>query len=431
MAGACAGYHVQMSPAIRALAAGETDRAVELLDRDADPGSVVWQMERGLLLRAAGRFQESNEAFAAALRRQEDLFTRSVSNEAAALVVNDLVRPYRAPAHELPFLHLYAAMNYLDLGDREGAQVEARALSRMLEERVRPGEEGGAADWGFGRLFAGMVLESGGEWNDAWIAYRAARGAYEAQADQPAADLKALLDEAIARTAVLAGIEAGDFLPPRPRLVVVVEEGLVTPLEELHLRVPILREEEDWDEARLDEWSVRVGSRAQEVRRDQWTNHDHEVAYLIDLALPFYPPRAEEPPPPRVTVTAQGPGEEVRTIVAEDVEGRAREELDRAYPVIAARAAARALLKFLASRAAEKKSGELAGQLANLFGVMSEQADTRSWETLPKRISLAVLELPAGAVAASVVSATGETSAAVDATVPEGGMAFLDCRLLP
>ncbi len=425
----CAAYGSRMAPALKALRQGDAGRALELVERDPDPGSVLWQMERGLLLRAAGRFRESNEALAAALQRQDQLYARSVSNETVALVVSDAVRPYRSPEHELPFLHVYAMLNYLDLGDQDGALVEARALTGLLQERVRPGDEGGAGDWGFGRLLAGLVLESGGEWNDAWIAYRAASAAYEARGRVLSPELRTLLDDAVTRTAMRAGIEAGDVGPPRSRLVVVVEEGLVSPMQSFHLRVPILREEEGWGQDRLGPWSDLVGRRACDLHRDRVMFRPREIAYFVDVAVPVYPERAvQSGAPPRVEVAGCPP---TVATPAEDVERLARAELERRLPAIAARAAARAILKALASRAAARHSGELAGELANLLGVATERADTRSWSTLPRRINLAVLEVPPGPVQVEVISPTTGRSKPATAMVPEGGLAFLDCRLLP
>ncbi len=425
----CATYASRMAPAIKALRQGEAGRAVEHVDRNPDPGSVLWQLERGLLLRAAGRFRESNEALAAAARRDDELYTRSISNESAALAISDAVRPYRSADHERPFVHVYSALNYLDLGDREGALVEARALTELLQAHIAPGDESGADDWGFGRLLAGLVLESGGEWNDAWIAYRAARAAYGARDAGPSPQLRDLLDEAVRRTAVRAGLESGEIEPESARIVVVVEEGLVTPMEDFHLRVPILKEEESWGEDQLGPWSEIVSRRACDLRRHRVHHRRQEVAYFLDVAVPVYPERPAPPPgPSMVWVMGRAPA---AAVFVENVEELARENLERSYPVIAARAAARALIKALASRAVSRRSGEVPGKLANLLGVATERADTRSWSTLPGWIGLAVIEVPPGPAVVQVESMVYGRSAEMSVTAPESGWAFLDCRLLP
>ena len=72
--------------------------------------------------------------------------------------------------------------------------------------------------------------------------------------------------------------------------------------------------------------------------------------------------------------------------------------------MIRVKAIARATVKFQAARAlqqeAKKQGGEGAQLLAilgtNLYGLISEQADTRSWRTLPGRISLTKLSLEPG-----------------------------------
>ena len=48
----------------------------------------------------------------------------------------------------------------------------------------------------------------------------------------------------------------------------------------------------------------------------------------------------------------------------------------------------------MAKKASEQN--ETAGLLINLMGVITEQADTRSWLTLPEHVNLARLPLPPG-----------------------------------
>ena len=82
-------------------------------------------------------------------------------------------------------------------------------------------------------------------------------------------------------------------------------------------------------------------------------------------------------------------------MLVEDVENIAIETFNAQRPIILLRTLGRALLKYLAYREANKQH-EALGLLANLAGVVTEQADTRSWQTLPNQIFMVRMLLPAG-----------------------------------
>ena len=113
---------------------------------------------------------------------------------------------------------------------------------------------------------------------------------------------------------------------------------------------------------------------------------------LIRLSLPSYESR------PRFATALRAQSETFRTQGARyhDVSAIARHTLEVKMPAITARAIARMALKDRLAKETEKKSGQLAGLVANLTAVMTETADTRSWLTLPDEIYLARLRLPEG-----------------------------------
>jgi hypothetical protein len=65
------------------------------------------------------------------------------------------------------------------------------------------------------------------------------------------------------------------------------------------------------------------------------------------------------------------------------------------YPKILTRTIVRALIKYTASETARKED-ETVGLVINILGALTENADTRSWLTLPGRILLLRMDLPAG-----------------------------------
>lgn len=79
-----------------------------------------------------------------------------------------------------------------------------------------------------------------------------------------------------------------------------------------------------------------------------------------------------------------------------DLNREARITFDAEKPTIFFKTILRGLTKYLASRGAEKAGGGWAKAAANIFGAVTESADTRSWLTLPENVHLARLTLPPG-----------------------------------
>jgi hypothetical protein len=88
-------------------------------------------------------------------------------------------------------------------------------------------------------------------------------------------------------------------------------------------------------------------------------------------------------------------GRSQTTELAEDVSAIAQLTFDEGSGKRLLRTIIRALAKWRVTKAAQDQ-GELSGLLANITSVATERADTRSWSTLPDRIHVAQLRLPAG-----------------------------------
>ena len=106
----CAVYRTGLGPVLDRLAQGDAEAALEQLERSPRENDALYQLDRGTLLREAGRLDESSRAFDDADRIAEDLYTRSVSNEAASLLTTDRVRPYRPAPHERLLARVYQAL---------------------------------------------------------------------------------------------------------------------------------------------------------------------------------------------------------------------------------------------------------------------------------------------------------------------------------
>lgn len=93
----------------------------------------LYYMDIGILYHYAGLYDSSIVYLQTAADIYTELFAKSVTNEAAAILINDNVRPYRSKPYELVLMHQIIALNYLAQGKNEDALVETRRVQLLLE----------------------------------------------------------------------------------------------------------------------------------------------------------------------------------------------------------------------------------------------------------------------------------------------------------
>ncbi len=434
------------------LASGRYDRALDLVATDRRSADrLLTLLQRGHVLHYAGRFDESNAAFQQAEDLAADLYTRSVSREAAAVVTNDLALEYRAEPFELAMVPYYRAFNYLSLGDPDGAQVEARKASLTLADAVqatvreldRPEDRAAAerlGDNGFLHWFSGLLYESDGALNDAFIAYRNAARAYLATRDLTGVPPPSDLGRDLERVGLAIGFrdevvtlrseapELFEGVAPRPsgsgEVVLVLEGGWVARKQETMLNLPIL----DVDRRRYgsqEAWAEAMVGRAS----SGWSaGPGVSVDYWLTVAMPTMGPSSTGTV---VSARIASAGARATTVPVDDLTRRAVATFNAERGRILFKTILRALAKYAATQAAANEN-EIAGVLVNLFGVVTERADTRCWGTLPDRLSMARLALPAGdhEVTVDYLDHGGATvtSETVAVRVEPGDLVFLNRR---
>ena len=138
----------------------------------------LYYFDLGVLYHYNGNYAESAKNFDKADKIYDDLYTRSITNEAAAIVTNDNIRPYRARPFEILVLHEMQIMNYLAQKNVDGALVEVnRALKAMTELYQKDNDK--TNDNGFLRYLTAIVYEMAGEPDEAAIAYYKTVKAYD------------------------------------------------------------------------------------------------------------------------------------------------------------------------------------------------------------------------------------------------------------
>lgn len=99
--------------------------------------TIIWRLEQGAALRAAGQYRASIAAFDAAEERvnaYDEQAKISVSSETVGLLSNQANLPYRGRDYDKVMLNTYKALDYLQLGEPDKARVEfLRAAQRQQD----------------------------------------------------------------------------------------------------------------------------------------------------------------------------------------------------------------------------------------------------------------------------------------------------------
>jgi hypothetical protein len=344
---------------------------------------VLYLMNRGMLLRMAGEYDESTQDLEQAKNLIEELRALSLREQALSFTVNDATKSFIGEDFERVMVNTYLALNYLEKGQLDAARVEALQVDLLLREKaqkttlVKP-----YAEDAFARYLTGIVYENEREWSDAMIAYRKAYEAYEKQEKAFGVEVPETLKHDLIRLADRMGLsdEAKKYR------------------EEFKIK-------DTMSEAQLlenGEVILTLHAGLAPVKRERaMTLPNPATGRLLRIALPQYRSRAQ----PFVYASLSGDSSSAKTSRVENIEAIAVKTLDAEMPLITARAVARMAAKdtiAAAAGAGSSNSGDagaaaaLFGLAVNVAGVLTERADTRSWFTLPGEIHLARLALPPG-----------------------------------
>ena len=383
---------------------GDFDAALIELDADGKgQAKLPYLFERGLIAHYGDQFDESNRTFELAEITSDDLYTKSISREAVSLVTSDNLRSYAGTQYERLLIHYYRAFNYVYLNMPDDALVECRKASSLLQYYADADENYEFVGAAFIAYLSGILYEWAGDWNDAFIAYRWAERAYKQYETVLGIPFPQDVGESLVRLARQLGFQeeferyAATYgappknIPDSGELILLyetgfapfkIEENIVFPILKVD---PIVQEDADRDEKKVREYSRTL------MRRRNRRYKEVEIEYLLRVAIPAY--RSNRPRIASIDAATVHGG--ASGVLVEDIEAAAMKTFESELPTIMLRTVVRGVLKYLGFRRANQE-GEIAGRLVNLLNVVTESADTRSWQTLPNQIFLVRLRLPAG-----------------------------------
>ncbi len=387
---------------------GRLEAAYRQVEKRSHKGKdrLLYLLEGGMIRHAQVRLDDSNAVFAEAnqvIRAFEGKAVVSASEVAAqgaSLLVNEKTLPYEGQPFEKVLVYTYKGLNYLLLHEYEGARVEVRRsfaqqqknreLHRKAIERIdeearakqiqaetftrRVASEYGAQEAiarevtnpyedPFAYYLSALVYEFYGEYNDAFIDLK------KVQELRPGVPC---VENDLLRMAERSGLR----------------EELRSWEKRLGRSVRFLREGEEGEI--LIFFECGMAPRKEEIKIPL----PIPGVGILALAFPTY--RAVPNPFPRAALYSEGGRLEGATYLLTNIEAIAMRDLQDRLPILVLKQVLRASAKGAVARTAREQGGILGAIAADVYNVVSEQADLRSWTTLPENIQVARLPLERG-----------------------------------
>jgi hypothetical protein len=172
----CATYQTKVDDARRALAQEDPAKAAGLLEPLAHKPSddqLVYLLDYATALQDAHRYKESTQAYQEAAKIADIQDYHSISKITASLLLSEEMVQYKGDDYEKVLIHAMNAVNYLELGELDEALVEVRDLNTMLYKFKYEAKK----DYDqnpFAFYLSALIYEADHEYDDAYIAYKAA-----------------------------------------------------------------------------------------------------------------------------------------------------------------------------------------------------------------------------------------------------------------
>lgn len=401
----CANYYQNHWSFNREFENGDLNNALHTLRKDSRQAEgknrFIYFANEGLLNSILGNYEESNEAFEKAFIFGED-YRVNYASEAVSYLTNPNFSPYRGENHEHLMVLYFKAINFLKLGKPQEALIECRRLNirlNRLNDRYR--SEDKLQRDAFIHTLMGIIYQSVGDHNNAFIAYRNAVDVYENEyATFFRAEVPLQLKKDLLNTAWWIGFDEEfdsfrkkfsmeDYHPSKPEaeLVFFWHNGLAPLKEEWGINFVLDHQDDNmvvFSNKGLG-LSFPFQVKDDKEKKDLSSLEIFRVAFPRYVERPLYYQRAE------IRV-----GESRYPLeVTEDINGIAFLSLRQRMVQELSKGLLRAALKKATEHSVRKENDQL-GAVIGLMNAITEKADTRNWQTLPHSIYYARVPLKEG-----------------------------------
>jgi hypothetical protein len=391
---------------------------------------LLYYMDLGVLFHYAGNYDSSNSYLLKAADIYDELFAKSVTNEAAALLTNDNIRPYRSRPYEIVMLHELIALNYMSEGNFEEALVETRRTQLLFNEWERKDKkETKYSSDGMFHYLSSIAYDAQGETDNSLISLYKSVEAYQKG--------PVLLNESIKNYAYYT-FEKNDRASDNQLLKItpsVPQENindLGNGLSEIIVvgyagKGPVIKEDAWWGtyimggllivnhtlpDGKNETFSMPAPILpADEVMKaENGKRTEAGTTFHIKFALPEVKPSSSLTKNFTVRVNPEIPGP-VNTILINDLDKQCRKNLEDTRNMTMLRTVVRVVLRTIAAQKAKERmqtSSPFANLLINvgtdILADQLEKADTRSCFLMPGSVQIARIPVKPGTYSVEVAA---------------------------
>lgn len=403
---ACATYYQKLEEFNTNVEQGNIEEAKKFLANDKKgpegKNKLLYFMNAGTLEMLTGNYTKSNEYFNQADLCIED-FQKNLGNEALSLITNPMQKEYVGEDFEKVLIHYYKAINYAQLGQTDEAIVECKRLNLKIQQlNDKYTKKNRYSEDAFGLTLMGIIYESAGDVNNAFISYRNALEAYEKTYEpQFKTSIPLQLKKDLIRTAYEMGFddEAMRFEEKfklknvarnrnAGQLVFFWNNGLSPVKAENSINFSIVKGQGGYVSFVNEDLGLNIPFPVSQNDKKSGGLGDLE---FVRVAFPKYLERK----PFYSSASIEANAREYPLELAEDINAIAFKSLqDRML-----REMGNSLMRLATKKAAEyamRDQNQHVGSLVGIVNAVTEKADTRNWQTLPYSISYTRIELPVG-----------------------------------
>ena len=368
---------------------------------------LLYRLEKAMILDRMGEGTKARGLLVEADKIADELYTTSVTKTAASFLVNDAVMDYEGEDFERVAIHTQLALSFLADQNLAAARVEAVKINNKLQTITQKYDAGDVhyAEDAFARYLAGMIYEARGDIDDAIIDYGKALALYQGS---------------------YAGFVMGGVPDELVRALyrLVLRRNREDKRRSLEAAFPKLTESVREERGREDEGDVAV---------------IHEIGHIATKSTAeFILPAGKQVvrfsfPVIRKHhhgylggqfVTDAATGQRGTAENVQDMDAIAHTCLEDRRGRMIAKEGARLIAKGALTEEVRRNFGELAAIAFNIFNVITETADTRSWTLLPEAYFISRIRVPAGSRTIRIESG-GRLSRVETIKVPKGGLVIL------